>query len=212
MINFVKHWIENYYEEDFSNNPELHNSLKELIDLMVKTNKRFGQIPLKTLQRKMANYVKPQQQQQQQQKTEIPDDDDFNNLRIMFKSTYSSSSSSSSANSSRSSSASDVIDQSDVKSSNTVLIDDNRVGYNFPPFETHLEDQYSYDILTIHPLEFARQATLMEQEIFKEIKVKFFCLQVTVFKCYISSYINQKLFKSMLLFKFFLQLIDSQTN
>jgi len=41
----------------------------------------------------------------------------------------------------------------------------------FPPFETHLETSIGYsDILTIHPLEFARQATLMEFELFKQIR------------------------------------------
>lgn len=177
VINFIKHWIEGYFEEDFANDPELLSSLEELIEKMVKTNKRFGQTPLKILQRKIENYNKPEQQQQC--KIEIPDGDDFNNhfnnLRIMFNKTYSPSVSSSSC-SSRSSSVADPVDeqpdQADAKSSNSVVINENHLAH-FPPFETHLEDQYPYDILTIHPLEFARQATLMEQEIFKEIKVKF---------------------------------------
>ena len=40
----------------------------------------------------------------------------------------------------------------------------------YPAFETHLEEMLPCDILTIHPLEFARQATLMELEIYKSIK------------------------------------------
>jgi hypothetical protein len=39
-----------------------------------------------------------------------------------------------------------------------------------PAFETHLEMSFPYDILTVHPLEFARQATLVEWEIFRSIK------------------------------------------
>ena len=40
----------------------------------------------------------------------------------------------------------------------------------YPTIETHLEELHPYDILTIHPLEFARQATLMESELYKAIK------------------------------------------
>lgn len=39
-----------------------------------------------------------------------------------------------------------------------------------PSFEIHLEKQYPFELLTIHPLEFARQATLMESEIYKAIQ------------------------------------------
>lgn len=41
---------------------------------------------------------------------------------------------------------------------------------DLPPFETHLENDYPYDILTLHPLEIARQMTLMHSEHFKAIK------------------------------------------
>lgn len=39
-----------------------------------------------------------------------------------------------------------------------------------PAFESHLEASFPYDLLTVHPLELARQATLIEWEIFKRIK------------------------------------------
>ena len=50
-------------------------------------------------------------------------------------------------------------------SSNFSPLDDG-----FPSFETHLENMYGYDLLTIHPLEFVRQVTLMESELFRAIK------------------------------------------
>jgi hypothetical protein len=39
----------------------------------------------------------------------------------------------------------------------------------YPQYELFLEDSYPYDILTVHPLEFARQATLMESELYKSM-------------------------------------------
>ena len=189
VINFMKRWIEGYFEEDFASDATLVDSLREFIDHMAKTNKRFGQLPLKSLQRKMnamalkeaaTNAVVKQQQPQQQNMQKLTDEDDFDNLKIVFKSTYSSSSSSS-ASSSRSSSVSDENQLSPAATSAHMTdpkspwsVEEGRLNFDFfPPFETHLENQFAYDILTIHPLEFARQATLMEQEIFKEIKVRY---------------------------------------
>lgn len=182
VINFIKRWIEGYFDEDFAHDPGLLASLRQLVDHIVKTNKRFGQLPLKSLQRKMDAAAVLQHQQHdynahhqfQPTRTQQQQQDDFDNLKIVFKSTYSSSSSSS-ASSSRSSSVSEesgsvALSTTDPKSPGSVL-DQQRLNLEcFPAFETHLELQFPYDILTIHPLEFARQATLMECEIFREIK------------------------------------------
>jgi hypothetical protein len=93
--------------------------------------------------------------------TTTSNNEDLNNLKNVFKSSNLSSSSS------RSSSTST---NDDLISTNTQLSQNFQNEDDFPPFETHLENLYPYDILTIHPLEFARQITLMQQEIFKEIK------------------------------------------
>lgn len=163
VINFLKRWIEGYFDEDFASDSDLLSSLQSFIEHIVKTNKRFGQLPLKSLQRKLSTQ---QLNKELNRQFETSVQDDFDNLKIVFKSTYSSSSSSSS---SRSSSLSE--ESSDTRS--PVSIEENCLNLEmFPPFEIHLENQFPYDILTIHPLEFARQVTLMEMEIFKEIKVK----------------------------------------
>ena len=47
---------------------------------------------------------------------------------------------------------------------------DNINEASFPQFEIHLEFAHGYELLTIHPLEFARQATLMESELYKQIQ------------------------------------------
>lgn len=139
---------------------------------MVKTNKRFGQLPLKSLQRKIDAAADRQELNEttNDQSTQQQQQDDFDNLKIVFKSTYSSSSSSS-VSSSRSSSVSDESGLDAMSMKSPASLDHNCLNLEFfPPFETHLETQFPYDLLTIHPLEFARQATLMEFEIFKEIK------------------------------------------
>jgi hypothetical protein len=46
---------------------------------------------------------------------------------------------------------------------------DNCDSGTYPAFELFLEDSFPYDILTVHPMEFARQATLMESELYKSI-------------------------------------------
>ncbi len=188
MINLIKHWLEGYYDDDFAENPQLGDQLKEFIEKVRKTNERFEQVLLKTLQKKSVAYAQKQIDEQQQlmqvdaltQKFDqitlsnmsVTSDNsniDFNNLRHIFKSpttpsiaTHNTQSSSSSM-SSRSSSTST---NEDFTSSSQNLIEDV-ANSSYPPFETHLEHMYPYELLTIHPLEFARQATLMEEEIFK---------------------------------------------
>ncbi len=100
---------------------------------------------------------------------------------FFFSSTHSDSSFATKSTSSRSSSTSTADDS--LSSSNTSLkptkpsfndslepTDPASLYDDYPAFETHLENAYPYDILTVHPLEFARQATLMESELFKAIK------------------------------------------
>lgn len=63
--------------------------------------------------------------------------------------------------------------RSSSSSTNEDILNENQqdlTDFLYPPFETHLEHLYPYELLTIHPLEFARQATLMEEELFKAIK------------------------------------------
>jgi hypothetical protein len=192
VINLIKHWLEGYYDDDFVENAQLTEQLRELIEKIRKTNERFEQVLLKTLQKKTLAYAQKQLEEQQQlmqvdpltQKfdqitlsnmsvtSESSSNIDFSNLRHIFKSspttpsiaTHNTQSSSSSV-SSRSSSTSTTDDL--TSSSQNLLAEEDSASSSFPPFETHLEHLYPYDLLTLHPLEFARQATLMEEEIFK---------------------------------------------
>lgn len=162
VINLIKHWLEGYFNDDFAEDPNLLGDLKILIEKIGKTYKKeFEESLTKIVQKKMVQY------QEQMELKRINEDvyskqNEFNlsNLKNIFKKKVSTSSSSSNS-SSRSSSTSTNEDLSSDQDSSDIA---------YPPFEIHLEHIHPYDILTIHPLEFARQATLMEEELFKAIK------------------------------------------
>jgi hypothetical protein len=182
VINFIKHWIHSYYSDDFANDPELMKLLKEFIDRVGSSNQRYQQVLVNMLEKK----------QKHNQHTNLNESIIANKMDLIsisseasindtksFKLTPLASSSlvnSQISNhllkhqtSSRSSSTSNVDDsvnsQIDLNDSNAEIQYEET-----PAFETHLELLHGYDILTIHPLEFARQATLMEYELFKAIK------------------------------------------
>jgi len=119
VINVLKHWIEGYFY-DFTSDPSLLQSLNDFVENQLpKSNKRYPEILIKTLQKK-------------------------NNQHNAISYARSSSLELSS--------------------------DDNDAGVSYPPLEIHLENDNPIEILTVHPLEFARQATLLESELFKAIK------------------------------------------
>ena len=212
MINLVKHWLEDYFEDDFaaaysapkdvnevscssssSSNQQLLQQLRDLINKVGKTNKRFEQLLFKTLRKKELAYTFKQKQQQVQldmarldqlalnsvSGSATPDSVliDFNNLKNIFMMpttpTTMVSGASCSSVSSRSSSTTSNEELAAAAAAAAAAANFQQLAMEdsaYPPFETHLEDSYAYELLTIHPLEFARQATLMEEEIFKAIK------------------------------------------
>ena len=163
VINLIKHWLEGYFNEDFANDAQLLNNLMQLIEKIGKNYKRFEQVLTKTVQKKQSQFEEQMALKlaNEQEHSQV----DMSNLKNVFRKKISSSSSSSNTSlsnaSSRSSSTSTNEDLNNDQDLNDLV---------YPPFETYLETAHPYDILTIHPLEFARQATLMEEELFKAIK------------------------------------------
>ena len=152
--------MHNYYTDDFANDSELSQLLIEFIDKIGPTNKKYQQSLTNILQKKMTSH---KQSQQLQQST----DSIFSRMESISMGSINNSTSeanfSLTPGSSRSSSTSTNEDQNLSHTS-------SNYDEEAPPFETHLELRHGYDILTIHPLEFARQATLMESELFKALK------------------------------------------
>ncbi|RNA00409.1 son of sevenless -like protein [Brachionus plicatilis] len=169
VINLIKHWLEGYFNEDFANDADLMQSLMQLVEKIGKSYKRFEHVLSKTVQKKKAQYEAQMVQRQMNEDAFAKQSQvDMTNLKNIFKRKISSSSSSNT-------SLSNVSSRSSSTSTNEDLSGEHDIGdlvYPpvYPPFETHLESTHPYDILTIHPLEFARQATLMEEELFKAIK------------------------------------------
>lgn len=196
VINLIKHWIEGYYEDDFATDADNLEHLKELIFKIGETNKRFEQVLLKTLQKKALIFSQKRKKQKTLTSSTssscsssssssrlepiscYESSSDYFNVKNIFKYSGSSragggySSNNQSSSSSRSSSTSTNEEFQSSSSPNFDEFYSKRDNYEdpnsqFPPFETHLEKEYPYELLTIHPLEFARQVTLMEEEIFK---------------------------------------------
>lgn len=164
VINLVKHWLEGYFNDDFAQDADLLQSLMQLIEKIGKSYKRFEQVLTKTVQKKKAQYQEQMVLKQMNEDAFAKQNEvDMSSLKNIFKKKISSSSSSNT-------SLSNVSSRSSSTSTNEDLSSDQDLDLVYPPFETHLETTHPYDILTIHPLEFARQATLMEEELFKAIK------------------------------------------
>ena len=165
VINLIKHWIDGYYDEDLACDDELAHILNEFIEHVGKTDANYQTILLRILQKKKAASAAAAAASVTYCECHGYGNNNNNNvadmesLKTIFKyspvcklvnedATLSSSFSSMSTLSSSSS--------QDVESR--------------PAFVTHLEHMHPYDILTIHPVEFARQATLMEHQLFSAIR------------------------------------------
>jgi hypothetical protein len=179
VLNLLRHWIEDYYSEDFGDNTnDLLTQLQEFIKII--PNERHQQIVMRVLNKKMTNYEYEQQQkqnQQQQDQSQHLNESLFstglfesNELSTVFDKT-----SIATPNSSRSSSTSTAeLSSSEMSttsgSSSLSMLTRNQTIVNFPPITKHLEDAHGFDILSVHPYEFARQITLIESEYFRAIK------------------------------------------
>ncbi len=154
VINFIKHWINRYYEEDFEDDDtELSQTLYDFMERVGKSNKNLQQVLIKALQRKK-NYLNGDFMRFKSKSTSSYDSassEEMDNLKNLFMSNLNLNN--------------DENNNNQEKNQNLVIDD-------MPPYETHLENVYPYDILTIHPLELARQATLMEFELYSAIKSK----------------------------------------
>jgi hypothetical protein len=137
----MKHWINGYFSDDFANDQSLLKQLDEFIDKVGQTNQRLQQLLLNAL----------------------------NHQKLKKKTTLSSSNIDLASESLSSSSTNDLNNKLN-ETEDIIANNSNEEEEQFPPFEAHLETKGIYDILCIHPLEFARQATLMEFELFKEIR------------------------------------------
>lgn len=187
VINVIKHWIYGYFYDDFANDSDLLQKLHDFILKVGLSNQRYKQVLLNILNKKLS----------QRQKINVLNDSDISRLESLSLNSDASINSDKVSNkvhtltssltnsgfpikttSSRTSSSSTIDDGVGSFSTSSRLTTPNdsidRAGDFFyddmPAFETHLENSFPYDILTIHPLEFARQATLMESELFKAIK------------------------------------------
>ena len=188
VINVIKHWIYGYFSDDFANDSELLQKLNDFIQRIGFANQRYQQVLANILKRKISQYRKIEQQAQlsdsmisKMESISLCSDASINSDKNFMKQS-SISSSKIPVTSSRSSSTS-TADESLISTNTTInskltnpslgdSIDqsDSFLYDDTPYFEIHLENSYPFDILTIHPLEFARQATLMESELFKAIK------------------------------------------
>ena len=137
----MKHWINGYFSDDFANDQSLLKQLDEFIEKVGQTNQRLQQLLLNAL----------------------------NHQKLKKKTTLSSSNIDLASESLSSSSTNDLNNKLN-ETEDIIANNSNEEEEQFPPFEAHLETKGIYDILCIHPLEFARQATLMEFELFKEIR------------------------------------------
>ena len=177
VINVIKHWIYGYYSDDFANDAELQQQLRDFVDKVGVSYQRFQQVLANILQKKMRQQLKVDSQSlldysllSKMETISINSDASLESSKFISQTNISRSSSTSNADDSSVSSAQLSSKYVATSSLNDTCDSSEIFGDEMPEMETHLELQYPYDILTVHPLEFARQATMMEFELYKAIK------------------------------------------
>lgn len=113
VINVIKHWLERYYNDDFSNDASLLSSLNEFIEKIGQENKSYQNVLTKTL-KKVTN--QSNQTLKIKQSNIVDNEDDTDDLTSSRCDTVSQESKSSSSRSSSTSTADDVFQLIDHKS------------------------------------------------------------------------------------------------